>query len=355
MSKVLLPRDTVLDSLRGIAALMVVMFHLTINSGTFDYGLHLGVTGVDLFFIISGFVIFMSLNKTKSSRDFIVNRFIRLYPTYWACVTFTFLLNAAYASRHRSLLISDLISYLGNMTMFQHYLGVSDLDGSYWTLIIEMVFYITMVAIYYFGFLKRIEIISFLLTLGAFFIFAFVKISSPFIYEQIRFFYPLLNHFPLFFAGIVYYLVKNDRPTLIRYVMLGICFAISCLSYSNLERSTHVSYSEHIGMLAVYFVTFLLYVNNKLSWLTNRMFLFLGTISYALYLIHMSIGLYFLRPFMDKVFGGFSWLGILLILAIVIGLASIVTYYIEKPAMKFLKARLQTQKEKQQVIETRTA
>jgi peptidoglycan/LPS O-acetylase OafA/YrhL len=137
--------------------------------------------------------------------------------------------------------------------------------------------------------------------------------------------------------------------------MIGICFIISCISYNNLDRSTHVSYNEHIGMLVVYFVIFLLYVNNKLGWLTNRALLFLGAISYALYLIHMSLGLYFLRPFMDKLFGGFSWLGTLLILAIVIGLATIVTYYIEKPVMKFLKARLQTQKEKQQVTETRTA
>jgi peptidoglycan/LPS O-acetylase OafA/YrhL len=217
MSKVFTPRDTVLDSLRGIAALMVVMFHLTIKSGTFDYELHLGVTGVDLFFIISGFVIFMSLNKTKSSRDFIINRFIRLYPTYWACVTFTFLLNSAYALRHKNLAVGDLINYIGNMTMFQHYMGISDLDGVYWTLIIEMVFYFTMLAIYYFGYLRRIELIGSLLTGGVFFLFTFTKFSSPSIYEKINFFYPLLNHFPLFFAGIIFYLIKNDRHTLTRY------------------------------------------------------------------------------------------------------------------------------------------
>ena len=59
----------------------------------------------------------------------------------------------------------------------------------------------------------------------------------------------------------------------------------------------------------------------------------------------MSVGLYFLRPFIEKLFGGYSWLGIFLILAIVIGLASIVTYCIEKPAIKMLKARLQPHEE----------
>jgi peptidoglycan/LPS O-acetylase OafA/YrhL len=338
MSKVLTPRDTVLDTLRGIAALMVVMFHLT--SGRHDYGFYLGVTGVDLFFIISGFVIFMSLNKTKSSRSFVVNRFIRLYPTYWACATFTFLLNCAYALRHKSLTTDSVINYIVNMTMFQHYLGISNLDGTYWTLIIEMVFYLTMLVIYYFGQLKRIEVIGSLLTGAALFLFVFIRIIYPGTYEKIKFIYPLLNHFPLFFAGIIFYLIKNNRPTLVRYVMIGLCFVASCLSYDSLGRSG-VSYNEHIWMLVTYFVIFTFYVNSKLDWLTNKMSLFLGTISYALYLIHMTLGLYYLRPFTYKLFGGFSWLGILLILAIVISLASVITYYIEKPAMRFLKARLQ--------------
>ena len=61
MKKNTADRDNVLDALRGIAAVMVVMFHLTIASGEPNYGLHLGVTGVDLFFIISGFVIFIRI------------------------------------------------------------------------------------------------------------------------------------------------------------------------------------------------------------------------------------------------------------------------------------------------------
>lgn len=53
-------RYTELDALRGIAALMVVFFHFTMDRPQGQMGFKLGVTGVDLFFIISGFVIFMS-------------------------------------------------------------------------------------------------------------------------------------------------------------------------------------------------------------------------------------------------------------------------------------------------------
>ena len=79
-----------LDALRGIAAIMVVLFHFTMGRKEANLGFKLGTTGVDMFFIISGFVIFMSINKVKTSGEFIINRISRLYPTYWACVTFTF-------------------------------------------------------------------------------------------------------------------------------------------------------------------------------------------------------------------------------------------------------------------------
>ena len=85
-----------LDSLRGIAALLVMLSHYT---WAYDYhfgtlGDHFfqfpyGDFGVQVFFIISGFVIFMSLEKAKSIKEFIIGRFTRLYPTYWFCMVLT--------------------------------------------------------------------------------------------------------------------------------------------------------------------------------------------------------------------------------------------------------------------------
>lgn len=80
-----------LDALRRIAALMVVFFHFTLGRPEAKLGFKLGTTGVDLFFIISGLVIFMSLTRVKTSLDFVINRVSRLYPTYWTCATFTFI------------------------------------------------------------------------------------------------------------------------------------------------------------------------------------------------------------------------------------------------------------------------
>src|ERR1700743_3793687 len=133
-----------LDALRGIAALMVVLFHITIGRPETKFG----VTGVDLFFMISGFVIYMSLTKVKNSLEFVINRVSRLYPTYWTCVTFTYILICIY--QHDGSPPTKFINYLGNMTMFQYYLGIKDLDGPYWTMIIEMIFYIGMLFLFHF-------------------------------------------------------------------------------------------------------------------------------------------------------------------------------------------------------------
>lgn len=68
-SKTQLSRYEELDALRGIAALMVVLFHFTMYRQETKFGFKLGTTGVDLFFLISGFVIIMSLIKIKNSKD----------------------------------------------------------------------------------------------------------------------------------------------------------------------------------------------------------------------------------------------------------------------------------------------
>src|SRR6184192_554894 len=151
-----------LDALRGLAALMVVLFHFTMGRKEAGMGFVLGITGVDLFFIISGFVIFMSLTKVKSSTEFIINRISRLYPTYWACVSFTFILIVATSLYHHDKI--PFAHYLGNMTMFQYYLGIPNLDGPYWTMIIEMIFYIGILFLFHFNLIKHLNMVGLTIT-----------------------------------------------------------------------------------------------------------------------------------------------------------------------------------------------
>src|SRR5262245_50490010 len=92
------PRDRVpgLDALRGLAAVAVLAFHFTTRFGiVFGHPTALwfqvpwGVRGVEVFFVISGFAIELSLDSTRSARDFLVSRALRLYPTFWAALAVT--------------------------------------------------------------------------------------------------------------------------------------------------------------------------------------------------------------------------------------------------------------------------
>ena len=132
-----------LDALRGLAAIMVVLFHLFLNSGYSFF--NFGVTGVDLFFLISGFVIFLTLSKITNWQSFVISRFTRLYPTYWACVSITAILVFVTTN----ITLPNLAKqYLANMTMFQHYAKIPHLDFQYWTLTVEMQFYALMLLLF---------------------------------------------------------------------------------------------------------------------------------------------------------------------------------------------------------------
>ena len=138
-----------LDALRGIAVLAVILFHYTFkyneeynqigleNSFNFSYG-HFGV---ELFFIISGYVIFMTVDKIKTARQFIWLRFTRLFPVYWTGVVFTFVLVSLIGLPGREITFK---AFLFNFTMLQDLFQIPSVDGAYWSLLPELMFYLAM-------------------------------------------------------------------------------------------------------------------------------------------------------------------------------------------------------------------
>jgi peptidoglycan/LPS O-acetylase OafA/YrhL len=131
-----------LDSLRGIAAVLVVITHLWLPplgpwSLPDHFLLDIGKMGVIWFFLLSGVVIPFSLQPGPGgAKRFIVSRGLRLYPTYWlsmAVFVAMLALTGAQLPSGRTL--------IANLTMLQAALGYSDVVGLYWTLFIEWVFY----------------------------------------------------------------------------------------------------------------------------------------------------------------------------------------------------------------------
>jgi peptidoglycan/LPS O-acetylase OafA/YrhL len=324
-------RITELDALRGIAAVMVVLFHYAKGRPESKFQIPIGVTGVDLFFIISGFVILLTLERTKTARQFIISRFSRLYPTYWACLFITTISLRLFGSH------VHLPRLIANTTMFQQIFNERSVDPSYWTMYVEMLFYILMLLVYVSGMLKRVELVGTLLLIPVV-LYNFMQPVVPQLYKFIHDYIPLIAHFPLFLSGIIFYKIKFDRISSSRIVLLIACFAIQLALYDNGGYSwKYLDFPRYIMMLCIYYAMFALYVTNKLSFIVNRVTVFFGTISYSLYLIHQSIGTHILIPCLSTVLN--FHLALILSFAIITLVAYFINKYIEKPSASYLKKR----------------
>src|SRR6202007_2526850 len=96
-----------------------------------------GWVGVEIFFVISGFVIANSATRS-SPTEFLLGRALRLYPAVWVCATATLLVLILFGHGSAS---QYIIPYIHAMTLVPKGLTAPWLDGVYWTLAAEMAFY----------------------------------------------------------------------------------------------------------------------------------------------------------------------------------------------------------------------
>jgi peptidoglycan/LPS O-acetylase OafA/YrhL len=281
----------------------------------------------------------MSLSHVKSSLQFIANRISRLYPTYWACVTITFLVITIY--NHVDFNQTEMTTYVSNLTMFQFYLNMRDIDDSYWTLIIEMTFYIAMLALFHFKKLHYLNAFALILMsvvsiLGLFFL-NYEIVKTAFSAFQ------LLQYIPLFLAGITFYkLYYQKEKNIQNYGILIACLGCQILSYYYSNRfNGAISIAEYSIILIIYFGLFMATIHHKLNFMVNPVTLYLGKISFASYLLHQAIGTQILIPyFMNDLQLGFWTASLLLTMPIIILLATLVTYFIEIPLGRLMKQSL---------------
>ncbi|QRR01276.1 acyltransferase family protein [Dyadobacter sandarakinus] len=323
-----------LDALRGMAAIAVVIFHFTMNDNAklLGWDFRYGVTAVDIFFMISGFVIYLMTNRIRSWQEFLVFRFARLYPAFWYCLLITSAFVLIYNPRN-----FDPVQVLANTTMFPVYFGIENLDGSYWTLLVELVFYLWLFLIFLFDRKNDVEHVG-AFTLGAILLFHALHFLYPVFYEVAVRKVELLNHFPLFYAGILFCLltIRNSRSPK-TFALILVALLSACYLHDKGGRSMyHISAREHYLILGGYFTIFFLFVFNKLSFINNPILLFLGRISYCLYLIHQYIGQQLISTLYQR-FDMDANLALSIAVVICIVLAQLITTFVEIPANRYIR------------------
>ena len=320
-----------LDALRGIAALGVVIFHYAVAfRDQYSYALDIfpilryfryGKHGVELFFLISGFVILMSLGRTRNGSDFVFGRFSRLYPAYWVAVVMSFTI--ATVANFPGLQI-DWKDALINLTMFQQFLNVPSIDGNYWTLGLELSFYIIMIVLFMARLLKHINLVAIVWLLIVSAGFLLEKKAGLVLDSRIKSLL-VLDYAHLFIVGMMFYGMYIKGFSIRKYSIIAACLMISL-----------VKHGWEAALFATAFVViFTLILKGYLAFINIKPLLFLGAISYNLYLNHLYLGLVVIRGLERFKLNINIAISIALVLSIF--LATVITFYIERPAIKLMK------------------
>ena len=333
-------RIYILDDLRGIAIFIVLFYHYFFvyykdkkienifisNYHILNDYINFGAFGVSLFFLVSGFVIPMSLkgeNSLKSVSNFFIRRFFRLYPTYWISILFIVLLVFLFKNTDQYTLKQILI----NFTMMQDIFKEKNIDGVFWTLMIELKFYILTAILFYFNLLKQIKYIVLLLLL-----LSILTLYYGFVYQTgIYLGNGLWAYLMLMYLGTAfyfYYINKLNKNILVTLVTLVSIYYIS--NYSFLPIS---NYGDKLGfsvatILAI--IVFIVSLNYKKS--LFKVTTFLGKISYPFYLVHQVVGYLLISIFFELTismpFSQFIAASILIVIA------TLIHKFVEKPSNK---------------------
>ncbi|RAU47314.1 MULTISPECIES: acyltransferase [unclassified Pseudomonas] len=282
-----------LDALRGIAALMVVLTHLYLpvvgHVWVFDYLIDPGKLGVLWFFMISGVVIPYSLKPgPDGAQRFLVSRFMRLYPAYWlSLLVFIVILKLTGAP------LPSLAQIAANLTMVQAALGFDDVIGLYWTLFIELVFYALCLALFLGGklydqtFRTRCSLAFLVMALAMGVMRALTERKLP---------VALPLALSLMFFGSVWrqWLLAEHSNELTRNLKtLLIAFTVVLpptlfMAYSK-DMGNGETWGRYCFTYAVAISSFL--VLTRSVRLDHPALVWLGAVSYSLYLLHPSMGM----------------------------------------------------------------
>lgn len=276
-----------LDALRAVAALLVVVYHVTlaVHDNTPAalqaangleapwWPFRLGSYGVQLFFMISGFVICATLGRVATVGQFARARFFRLYPIFWV---------AMLATSAFRLWAGDEISLTmlaANATMMPSAFGQNYVDGVYWTLEVELTFYLMMAVVWRLGALGRVP----QLCLGWMLLSAGLKFAGshglPAAVLEPLWHWLLLPHAPYFSIGMLAYdMHRRGRLDALRLGLIALALAL-VFAAGPLPRS----------LLALAGAGCLLAVAARRTdgAPLPRGLVFLGAASYCLYLFHL--------------------------------------------------------------------
>lgn len=278
-----------IQNLRGIAALAVVLSHLFVNHTSSSDELtrfissfaELGTLGVEMFFIISGFIIPYSLYKSNYKindwKTFLIKRVIRIYLPYLASLllTISFILAWKYIlPNFNNAYKIDSKAILTNLFFINPFYKIDFINYSYWTLFVEIQYYLLIAFTY--PLIFKYNNVGVLLV-------GLVLFSLNFILPAGSL--PLYSHFLLFTIGTVIFLYHTSQISAFQFLLY--CIFLLSLQFLWHFYILHWGRTIPISIVSTLSIFFIVKLN-----FYNRFIHFLGNISFSLYLIHQPVIVY---------------------------------------------------------------
>jgi len=343
-----------IDGLRAVAILWVALYHYAVFWAPSGKGLNLlpygdalahlplanvGFLGVHLFFIVSGFVITFSLERSKGMSHFSLLRAIRLWPALLICGTITFLLTTSLGPAS---LVRSPLEYLLSLTFVPPahigrllgQPGLEWLDGAYWSLWTEVRFYIIAASMFFLA-RSRFQPPSWSRFLVIWTGFA---IASAFIHLWGMAFGGASNalsrllfaqYQPYFSAGIALAILRTGKE---RTGAMGLLVftVLQAFAYPLLQAGS-LLIAEWVGLSIVFLLAIVAtQARRSLPILSWRAVVVVGQASYAYYLLHQNSGLALLAGFANDTDLSPIVLMIAIQILLLVG-AMLLTFYVETP------------------------
>jgi peptidoglycan/LPS O-acetylase OafA/YrhL len=337
-------RVETLDLLRLVAALSVVMYHYSFRGAAADGYTHISLPalipvtkyaylGVELFFVISGFVIAYSADG-RTAREFIVARASRIYPGFIVCMTLTFLITLELGAPRFE---TSLMQWLGNLLILSPALKQPFMDGAYWSIVYELTFYAWVLGLILLNIFSRrlTVVVAVWLT---------ISVANELLFDSglIRRLF-ITDDSGFFCAGLLLYSLFSGRrgkftwPLLVLATVIAAGQAVHNADWSRehfgIVFSSPVIALTCVGIVALVGVCLL----PKRIPLPATLIAALGGLTYPLYLLHQHIGFMAFNKLEGLVSPG------LLVGAVIAGmlcLSFIVWRFAERPAQRLLKSLL---------------
>jgi peptidoglycan/LPS O-acetylase OafA/YrhL len=337
-------REGFLDVLRFVAASAVLLFHFGFRGYAMQgqdlaypelagFAMY-GYLGVELFFMISGYVIPLSIRE-RSVADFAVSRAIRLYPTFWLCVA---LLAAVPPLLGDWRFHRPLGDTLVNLTMLAELFGSPYLDGVFWTLATELQFYaLVALVVGVFGFHRLPGALLVWLLIGAG-VTAFAKATGT------RPFYPGGSFFGYFcFGAACYFLQHLGQRSARIYALFGLSLPLMLAHSTHKAGATTEMFRTPVSLAivlplllasaAAIFFSRRISERMKSAPLLTAAVVFLGGLTYPLYLLHENIGYAVLNTLFSA---ETRWLGLAYVTALSFAASAAVYLWFDLPVRRRL-------------------